>query len=322
MLAACTSRAMDPMASLNTGMNAINTAINVISFAQKMIDESTQTRAQADIAIASYSHIREEGFWDDGKPVKARAITFMYRKRSLSEAPISYWHVSDAKGNIVDRGTNALPVRLALREMHCTNEPFSGRWTKDSEQYLLMGAARIIQPVNNTVRSPGVRMEFLDVTLTGLRHVLDPAQPCDAAIVTESLPPKRLRLKFTEPVFFRLESTNRPEIRRNGSTHHVVPGPRPVQNRIYDIPETLLVGWEPRHGQPRLEDVPGMLARAEAAGRAPGAIRTKAIRAVLELFWRTYADGLPEAQIMPSPIHGRDGALDFMAPIHGGMDSE
>ncbi len=308
------ARGGDPMVAFNTALNVVNTTINVVTFAQQVIDERNQTRAQGDIAVAEYWHRRVEGHWFDGKMIVGRTLWYHYMKPSLAALPQARWVVCGGDGRILDQGTNLLPVRIALRDTSCTNSPRSGVWCTDKEGYVLVGIARMIRNGEQTVRNPAIQEDSFDITLTGLRHLLDPTNSCDGAEVTESLPPKRLTLKFSEPVFFRLESTNRPELRKAGASNYVMMVPRLVQNRVYDLPGTLLAGWNRRLSEPSLVDAPLLLGRAEAVGRAPGQVRDKATSAFRMTFENTYRDGLPAAQIMSAPRTGGMGAWDVRVP--------
>lgn len=309
-MTAVLGHANDPFSGLNTGLNVINTTINVVNFAQQASDQRWQAKAQAEIALAEYWDRRVEGYWSHGKQVVSRRLTYMYRKPSLAGPPIARWFVRDGTGRIVDRGTNILHTRLALRDTQCTNALNGGLWSTDQEGYLLMGMARVLAVGGHTVHNPTVSANSLEATVTGLRHLLNPTNACDGEITTESLPPKKLVLRFDQPVFFRLESTNTATVVRTQAAHSVVVVPRAVQNRFYDLPGTLLGGWNSSLGHPSPGEAQRLLARAQSVGRVPGALRDKATRAILALVSATYRDGLPEVQVMPAPLSSGGGVWD------------
>lgn len=322
LTSAALGRAGDGISALNTGLNVINTTINVVDFAQQIIDQQRQAKAQAEIVLAEYWHRRTEGYWEDGKQVATRRLTYMYRRPSFGGAPMARWVVRDGKGRILERGTNVLHARIALRDTHCTNAPNAGIWSADQEGYLLGGMAKVLSAAGHTIHNPEIMTKSFEATVTGLRHLLDPTNACGGEILTESLLPKRLALRFDQPVYFRLESTNTVEFRRANGSNVIAVVPRCVQNRIYDLPGTLMAGWNSRLSNPSPEEAQRLLARAQTVGRAPGALRDKATRAVLALVSATYRDGIPEVQRMPPPIRSGDGAWDLHRenPDHFGSE--
>ena len=304
----------DPLPVVNTGLHVINTAINVATYAQQLIDGWTQTRAQADVAIAEYWHRRVEGYWDQGKQVVSRRLTYLYQRPSMSLPPIARWIVRDAQGRVVDQGTNVLYARMALRDTSCTQAPRTGTWNTDAEGYLLMGLARVLSSSGHTLRNPEVQANRFEATVHGLRQHLNPTNGCLDEVMIDALPPKRLTLKFNEPTYFQLESTNTVEVQRAGSSNVVAVVPRLVRNRVYDLPGSLVAGWNEKLGTPSPEEAMRLLRRAESVGRAPGHLRDKAVRAVLLQVGHTYRDGLPEVQVLPPPRRGKSGFWDVHLP--------
>lgn len=302
------------MSVLNTGLHVVNTAINVTTYAQQLLHEQSQTRAQADVAIAEYWHRRVEGYWDHGTKVVARRFSYLYQRPSMQAPPIARWIIRDAQGRIVDQGTNVLYARLALRDTQCTQAPMVGTWSTDAEGYLLMGLARVIASTGHTLLNPEVQANQFEATVTGLRQNLLPTNGCMDEVLIDAIPPKRLVLKFNEPTYFQLESTNTVEVRRTPSSNAVVVVPRRVQNRVYDVPGTLLAGWNPKLSMPSPEEALRLLRRAETVGRAPGHLRDKAVQSVLQQVAQTYRDGLPEVQVLPPPRRGMAGFWDVSLP--------